>query len=95
VDEVKKYTYDITPLNTPFLAKVDGKMTIKGKLAEALRALDFYANRDNYNLNTWPGTPIEKDCGKLARGVLDEIEGIQGNRRKNNAIRVSKRSNSA
>jgi hypothetical protein len=70
-------------------------MTTKQKLDKALKALYFYCDRDNYNLNTWPGTPIEKDCGKLARGVLNEIEGIQGARRKNNTVRVSKRSNSA
>ena len=70
-------------------------MTTKQKLDKALKALYFYCDRDNYNLNSWPSSQIDKDCGQIAKGVLDEIEGIQGARRKNNAIRVSKRSNSA
>ena len=48
-------------------------MTAKEKLDKALEALKWYADQNNYNLNTWPGKPIEKDVGKLAKKTLGEI----------------------
>lgn len=75
-EEREYYFYEKQQEENEYYINLDRKISgLEQKLEKAIKALEFYANGGNHNLDIWHDEKLGYFTGKRARQVLKEIKG--------------------